>query len=55
MPRKTTGKAGRIGQSRDPLVIKVKRELKCRQRMCEDAYRASSNGSERSIQYHLAD
>ena len=24
-------------------------ELKCRQRMCEDAYRASSNGIERSI------
>ena len=23
--------------------------LKCRQRMCEGAYRASSNGSERSI------
>ena len=25
------------------------KELKCRQRMCEDTYRASSNGSERSI------
>ena len=24
-------------------------QLKCRQRMCEGAYRASSNGSERSI------
>ena len=26
MPRKTTGKAGRIDQSRDPFVIKVNRE-----------------------------
>ena len=26
MPRKTTGKGGRIGQSRDPFVIKVNRE-----------------------------
>ena len=25
------------------------KKFKCRQRMCEDAYRASSNGSERSI------
>ena len=25
--------------------------LKCQQRMCEDAYRAFSNGSERSIWY----
>ena len=26
MPRKTTGKGGRIDQSRDPFVIKVNRE-----------------------------
>ena len=27
----------------------VENPLKCRQRMCEGAYRASSNGSERNI------
>ena len=41
---------------RDNATIQTKvvcfiKELKCRQRMCDDAYRASSNGSERNISY----